>query len=77
MQQSQKPSLEGGWKAGWHQPPAYTRRLAIIYRKQCRYQDEIDILTRYIEFGEEEVGQSFFAARLDKAKLLLKKVGAR
>jgi predicted RNA-binding Zn-ribbon protein involved in translation (DUF1610 family) len=60
---------------GWRDPaPAYYRDLAIIYRKQHRYQDEIGVLTRYMEFVGDFDGA--FADRRRKAQRLQDQVDA-
>jgi hypothetical protein len=49
--------------------PWYTEQLAIIYRKQQRYADEVAILERY----DSRAGQSSFTDRIAKAKALAAK----
>ena len=48
--------------------PWYHENLAIVYRKQRRYLDEIGILTRYRDFSGDQNGM--FAERLRKARRL-------
>ena len=60
---------------GWRNPaPAYYQDLAIIYRKRNRYQDEIGVLTRYMEFVGDFDGA--FADRRRKAQRLQDQVDA-
>lgn len=58
--------------AGWGVAPWYYEQLAIIYRKERRYADEVKILLRYKKQPKAPgAGPSKLAARLDKARLLL------
>ena len=54
---------------GWPSPaPGYYENLAIVYRKQRRYLDEISVLARYRDFSGDLGGK--FAERLRKARRL-------
>lgn len=56
---------------GWGFPaPAYTRRLAIIYRRNKDYAREVEVLQRYLSFGPEAATHSGFVGRLAKAREL-------
>ena len=58
--------------AGWGVAPWYYEQLAIIYRKERRYADEVEILLRYNKQPKAPgAGLSKLAARLDKARQLL------
>ena len=52
--------------------PAYYRDLAIVYRKDDRHQDEVEVLERYVdacrELGNE--AQEKMVSRLDRAREL-------
>jgi hypothetical protein len=52
--------------------PAYYRHLAIVYRKEDRYQDEVKILRRYVDACEEvgNLPQDGMKDRLDRAREL-------
>jgi hypothetical protein len=50
--------------------PAYTEHLAIVYRKQHRYADEVAICERFERLPGQ---QGAFSDRLPKARLLLAK----
>lgn len=57
--------------AGWGVAPWYYEQLAIIYRKERRYADEVKILRRYKRQPKAPgAGSSKLAARLDKARQL-------
>jgi len=61
----------------WGVAPWYYEQLAIIYRKQKRYEDEVAILERYEkQIKAPGVGPSNLAQRLEKAKAFLLKPGA-
>ena len=59
---------------GWGVAPWYYKQLAIVYRKEKRYDDEIAILERYKHLTNA-IGAlpEDFATRLKKAKELQKK----
>ena len=52
-------------------PPDWYRRLAILYRKQKRYADEVVLIERYLKQPGAGVGYDTVAERLPKARLLL------
>jgi hypothetical protein len=56
-------------------PRAYYRHLAIVYRKENRYHDEVKILERYILFCEKlgDQPREEITGRLDRAKELAAK----
>lgn len=57
--------------AGWGVAPWYYEQLAIIYRKQKRFRDEVAILERYESQSKAPgVGPSKLAERLAKARQL-------
>ncbi len=62
------------WGDGWGVAPWYYRQLAIIYRKEKRYNDEVSILERY-ENQQKAPGvtPAKLAERLIKAKELARK----
>ena len=54
--------------AGWGVAPWYYEQLAIIYRKERRYKDEVRILRRYKRQPKAPgAGPSKLSARLEKA----------
>jgi hypothetical protein len=56
--------------------PWYYEQLAILYRKEKQYQQEVAILERYASKPKAPgVGPEKLAARLEKAKELLTKHG--
>ncbi|WP_243384123.1 tetratricopeptide repeat protein [Geothrix alkalitolerans] len=58
---------------GWGVAPWYYEQLAIIYRKEKRYEDEISILERYMAQPKAlGVGPAKLKERLVAAKKLLK-----
>lgn len=58
----------------WGVAPWYYEQLAIVYRKQQRYRDEIAILERYDKnMHAPGVGPSKLSERLNKARALLTK----
>lgn len=58
--------------AGWGVAPWYYEQLAIIYRKERRYRDEVKILRRYKRQPKAPgAGPLKLSARLDKALKLL------
>ena len=48
-------------------------RLAAVYRRQGRFQDELDLLERYRDSQTDEDARSRFDARLSKARALADK----
>lgn len=52
--------------------PAYYRHLAIVYRKDDRYEDEVGILERYVEVSREHGNDpdDGLVERLEKARSL-------
>jgi hypothetical protein len=52
--------------------PAYYEQAAIIFRKQKRYADEVEIIERYLELAKKRAHQKM-KDRLPKAKALLEK----
>ena len=52
-------------------------RLAAIYRREGRYQDEVDLLERYRDSQTEEDARARFNARLSKALALAEKYRMR
>ncbi|QLH77429.1 hypothetical protein HZS55_09040 [Halosimplex rubrum] len=53
-------------------PPAYYRHLAIVYRKENRYGDEVALLDRYVEFHrqlDDHVGDDLLGRRERARKL--------
>jgi len=59
---------------GWGVAPWYYEQLAIIYRKEKGYGDEVKILERYVkQEASPNVGTSKLGVRLDKARQLLEK----
>ena len=61
---------------GWGVAPWYYEQLAILYRKEKHYQQEVAILERYANQPKAPgVGSEKLAARLGKAKELLAKHG--
>jgi hypothetical protein len=59
----------------WCMAPWYFEQLSIIYRKEKRYQDEINIINRYINIvGETGSGYASLCKRLEKAQALLHKL---
>jgi hypothetical protein len=67
-QTEQESSDEGCGVAPW-----YYEQLAVIYRKEKRYADEVDILERFEKQPKAPgVGPQKLAERLAKARLLLK-----
>lgn len=58
---------------GWGVAPWYYEQLAILYRKERRYQDEVEILERYAKQPKAPgVGPEKLATRLEKAREKLK-----
>lgn len=56
---------------GWGVAPWYYEQLAILYRKERRYADEVNILERYANQPHSPgVGPAKLAERLDKARQL-------
>lgn len=63
---------------GYGVAPWYYEQLAIIYRKQKRYADEVDVLTRYMSQPHAPgVGPHKLAARLARAQGLLRKAATK
>ena len=57
---------------GWGVAPWYYEQLAIIYRKQQKYDKEVEILERYATQPKAPgVGPQKLSQRLEKAKILL------
>ncbi|MHB1456401.1 MAG: hypothetical protein ACYC0V_05735 [Armatimonadota bacterium] len=54
-------------------PPGWYERLAIIYRKQTRYADEVALIERYLQQEGTGTGRSNVTDRYEKAKQLLEK----
>lgn len=54
---------------GYSPARAYYRHLAIVYRKDVRYEDEVEILERYVDICEEvgEEPRAQLIERLDRA----------
>jgi phage-related minor tail protein len=48
-------------------------RLAAVYRRERRYQDELDLLERYRDSQTDEDARTRFDARLSKARALTEK----
>jgi hypothetical protein len=66
---TENESKEAG--GGWSVAPWYYEQLAIIYRKEKRYNDEIAIIERYQAQTKAPLDSSGkFAKRLEKAKQL-------
>ena len=60
----------------WGLAPWYYEQLAIIYRKQLRYQDEISILERYCQWKNNSQNQiEPFLLRIKKVKTIMRKAG--
>lgn len=68
--------VEAEWERtqgyGFGIPPAYYRHLAIVYRKDDRYLDEISILRRYMNFCETmgEYPKENMIDRIERAREL-------
>lgn len=63
---------------GYGVAPWYYEQLAIIYRKQKRYRDEVDVLTRYMSQPHAPgVGPHKLAARLARAQSLLRQAATK
>lgn len=54
-------------------PPGWYDRLAIVYRKQMRYADEVALIERYLRQEGAGRGRSNVADRYEKAKQLLER----
>ena len=62
---------------GWGVAPWYYEQLAILYRKEKQYRDEVDVLKRYASQPKAPgVGPKKLADRLEKAKELSVKHGS-
>ncbi len=69
---TEKESKAGG--KGWGVAPWYYEQLAIIYRKEKRYAEEVSILERYeAQPKAPGVGPVKLAERLIRARLLVSK----
>ncbi|AGB38822.1 hypothetical protein [Natronococcus occultus] len=58
---------------GYDEPPhVYYRHLAIVYRKECRYEDEVELLERYLRICETLGGEpsTVMRDRLERAREL-------
>ena len=63
---------------GYGVAPWYYEQLAIIYRKQKRYRDEVDVLTRYVSQPHASgIGPHKLAARLARAQGLLRQAATK
>ena len=57
--------------SGWGVAPWYYEQLAILYRKEKRFADEVAILERYVSQPKAPgAGPSKLTARLEKAREL-------
>ncbi len=57
---------------GWRTPPGWSLQLAVVYRKEKRYDDEVSILERYEKF--QGLADDRVDERLVKARALAKKM---
>jgi len=63
---------------GWGVAPWYYEQLAIIYRKEQRFSDEVQILERYAEQQKAPgVGPSKLGERLKKARVIASNKGVK
>lgn len=64
IERAEREAQEENWS---EVPPAYYRHLAIVYRKDERYRDEVDVLRRYVEAGGTDQSMQ---DRLERAREL-------
>lgn len=75
VEETEAESRKNG--AGWGVAPWYYEQLAILYRKERRYADEVNILERYPSQPHAPgAGPAKLAERLEKARQLLERTKA-